>query len=159
MRLYLLIFHGSYRGDDDHLEHLHKPSWGMKSALIILGALSLCGGLMGIPYGDLNVFAAWLAPMFSDTASLFKTTQEHSLEYVLMAVSPGIALIGVGIAWISEMYMHIQCCRQNHSIYYSILVTFENFLDRFYFTFGDTYACIYQTPSRNPCPQESSVEH
>ncbi len=101
MRLYLLIFHGSYRGDDHHLEHLHKPSWGMKSALIILGALSLCGGFMGIPHGDLNVFAAWLAPMFSDTASLFKTTQEHSLEYVLMAVSTGIALIGVGIAWVS----------------------------------------------------------
>ncbi|MBR56720.1 MAG: NADH-quinone oxidoreductase subunit L [Myxococcales bacterium] len=101
MRLYLLIFHGSYRGDDHALEHLHKPSNGMKFALIILGVLSLCGGFMGIPHGDLNIFAAWLAPMFSETTSLFKRTHPHSVEYALMAVSTGVALVGVGIAYIS----------------------------------------------------------
>jgi NADH-quinone oxidoreductase subunit L len=99
MRLYLLIFHGEYRGNEDHLHHLHKPSRGMKLALIVLGVLAATGGLMGIPAEGMNRFGDWLTPVFSQANTAFAHSHPHSTEYMLMGLSVVIAALGMGVAY------------------------------------------------------------
>jgi NADH-quinone oxidoreductase subunit L len=74
----------------------------MTIPLIVLAVLSIAGGFLGIP----EVFspnAHWLehflAPVFEPSTSIKEIVHpEHSIEYRLMAVSVGLAVIAILIA-------------------------------------------------------------
>jgi len=65
-RLVALTFHGKNRSDDEIRRHIHESPNSMLIPLVVLAALSLAGGLVGIPeaMGGGNAFHHWLAPVF-----------------------------------------------------------------------------------------------
>ncbi|MFN2375325.1 MAG: NADH-quinone oxidoreductase subunit L [Candidatus Binatia bacterium] len=96
-RLYVLTFRGTFRGDHHTWAHAHESPKSMTMPLVILAALSVVGGYVGIPHalGGHNAFGSYLAP----------SVGHHELgiavdtELMLMAVSVGAAFLGMGLAW------------------------------------------------------------
>jgi NADH-quinone oxidoreductase subunit L len=89
--------------------HLHDAPPAMAMALIVLAIGSVFAGYIGVPHalGGENRLAAWLAPSFAApvaggleaSGEAEAAEEEHAaLELTLMAVSSGIALLGIGIA-------------------------------------------------------------
>ena len=83
----------------------------MAIALIVLAIGSVLAGYIGIPHalGGHNALHAWLEPAFAPPAgeglaaaepgaAEAAAEEETALELTLMAVSSGIALLGIGIA-------------------------------------------------------------
>jgi NADH-quinone oxidoreductase subunit L len=109
-----------------HGSHLHDAPPAMALALIVLALGSIAAGYIGIPHalGGHNVLHAWLEPAFEArpeagvgaetveaagepaaeaaggeaAAEEALSPEETALELTLMAVSSGIALLGIGIA-------------------------------------------------------------
>jgi NADH-quinone oxidoreductase subunit L len=68
VRLYILVFRGEERFDDETRKHLHESPSTMTVPLMILAVLSFVGGWIGIPKvispGIPNFFEHWLEPVF-----------------------------------------------------------------------------------------------
>jgi NADH-quinone oxidoreductase subunit L len=107
-RLVFLTFHGERRTHGHHEESgLHDAPPSMAVPLIVLALGAALAGYVGVPHalGGENRLAAWLAPSFAapvagDLEASGETAEEDhaALELTLMAVSSGIALLGIGIA-------------------------------------------------------------
>jgi NADH-quinone oxidoreductase subunit L len=93
-RLMYLTFYKDFRGTDEQKNHLHESPSLITLPLIVLGILSLVGGLISLPGNSwLNHY---LAPIFKENHT------EHHLgttEYILMAVAVIGGLIGIAIAY------------------------------------------------------------
>jgi NADH-quinone oxidoreductase subunit L len=100
-RAVFLAFFGESRLDPHVEAHVHESPRVMTVPLMILAALSVVGGLVGVPHvlgGGAN-FAAWLAPVFDAE----QAAEEHataSLEQTLMVLSVGVAVLGILLAWL-----------------------------------------------------------
>jgi NADH-quinone oxidoreductase subunit L len=99
-RLVILTFEGKKRFDH-HRIRPHEAPKTMTVPLIILGILSIAGGVVGIPHA--SVIENWLEPVFSPTQYKL-LAGEHAggiIEYFLMFVSVAIAASGIyGAYWI-----------------------------------------------------------
>jgi NADH-quinone oxidoreductase subunit L len=100
-RQVIMTFYGECRADHHTQEHLHESPNVMTYPLVILAALALVAGLLGVPPALLgeNRFEQWLAPVFSHGGH--GAHAEHHVEvteYVLMGASVGVALIGFLLA-------------------------------------------------------------
>ncbi|GAB3892198.1 NADH-quinone oxidoreductase subunit L [Spirosoma agri] len=102
-RLLFLTFFGEFRGTDEQRHHLHESPITMTAPLIVLAVLSAIGGLLNLPgSGWLGDF---MAPLFEGSrqvspAAFAESTIEHSTEYILMAVSAGVALFALIVAYV-----------------------------------------------------------
>jgi NADH-quinone oxidoreductase subunit L len=98
-RLVTLTFEGKRRFD--HHLHPHEAPKTMTVPLMILAGLSIVGGFVGIPHW--SGIEHWLDPVFSP-AQYKLMSGEYSggiMEYLLMAVSVGIAAAGIYAArWV-----------------------------------------------------------
>jgi len=104
-RAVYLTFFGKERFDAHH-HTPHEVSWHMSLPLIVLAALSILGGFIGVPavLGGSPSLEHWLGPVLEHgeetvAARHFGGEHSHSLEIGLMAVSVGIALLGIFLAW------------------------------------------------------------
>jgi NADH-quinone oxidoreductase subunit L len=74
----------------------------MTSVLVILAVLSAFGGFLGVPasLGGSNMIEHWLAPVFDRAERIMALPghEAHVVEYVLMALSVGVALAGIFLA-------------------------------------------------------------
>ncbi|MCB9366599.1 MAG: NADH-quinone oxidoreductase subunit L [Calditrichaeota bacterium] len=100
-RLLFLTFFGKFRGSKAQEHHVHESPKLMTIPLIVLAVLSVLGGYVGVPHalGGHNNFHEWLLPILSETGE--HAGAHHGVptaEYVLMAVSVLIALIGIFVA-------------------------------------------------------------
>jgi NADH-quinone oxidoreductase subunit L len=98
-RLYLLAFRGESRLTPQAEHHLHESPPTMIIPLAVLAALSVVGGLVGLPFQEGgNLFARWLAPVFEGGHAA-----EHALpagtEMALIAISIVVAVTGVALAF------------------------------------------------------------
>jgi NADH-quinone oxidoreductase subunit L len=107
-RLTFLVFYGAYRGDHHTFEEAHESPKAMTVPLMILAALSVVGGWIGIPkvlgstiFGhDVNVFHHWLAPALAAAPEGGESASSGaSLEFALMGAAFAIALAGIGVAF------------------------------------------------------------
>ncbi len=100
-RLYTLTFEGAPRWS--HETHPHESPKIMTIPLMILAFLSVVGGFVGVPasLGGSNRIEEWLAPVFERAEAKLPPpgSDEHAMEYVLMALSVAIALSGIYLAW------------------------------------------------------------
>jgi NADH-quinone oxidoreductase subunit L len=94
-RLLFLTFFGTFRGTHEQEHHLHESPAAMTIPLIILAVLSAVGGFIGPLYD---------AARQVNPDAFLPTTLSHSEEYMLMAVSVGVALI----AGIAAYVMYVQ---------------------------------------------------
>jgi NADH-quinone oxidoreductase subunit L len=105
-RLVYLTFEGEPRYGRD--KHPHEAPGTMTVPLILLAFLSVVSGFVGIPqslFGG-NAIEHWLEPIFAP-AILKLRIAPHSveaIEYVLMALSVGVALTGIWAA--RKIYIH-----------------------------------------------------
>lgn len=106
-RLIALVFQGEERFDRRHL-HPHEAPAVMRIPLLILGFLSVVGGLLGIPYAlfpfvdNPNLLERFLAPIFTPATALLGTVAAPALhweEYVLMLVATAAGAVGALTAW------------------------------------------------------------
>jgi NADH-quinone oxidoreductase subunit L len=99
-RLLFLTFYGDCRADEHTRHHLHEAPASMTGPLVILAALSVVGGYVGLPMGWLwgHPLAAFLAPVFGHAHG--HGAHAVTLELVLMAASVGIAVCGITAAYV-----------------------------------------------------------
>jgi len=118
-RLFFMTFFGHFRGGhaDHHGDHHHgsehhhhephESPWIMVVPLMVLGLLSLFGGLIGLPpaLGGANHFEHWLAPVFEHgghemVEHVVEAHAHHDpMEYILMVLSTGLAGFMVYLAY------------------------------------------------------------
>jgi NADH-quinone oxidoreductase subunit L len=100
-RMMLYTFHGPNRTGERAEPHLHEAPWVMTGPLVVLGLLSLVGGVLNLPalIGGGQWLHHWLAPVTAGAAGFLPETHlEHGTELLLVAVAVGIALVGIGAA-------------------------------------------------------------
>jgi len=99
-RLYFLTFEGTPRWA--HGKHPHESSLTMTLPLVVLAVLSVIGGFVGVPesLGGSNAIEHFLDPVFENAADRLRLHAAHGgTEYLLMALSIGIAAAGIFLAW------------------------------------------------------------
>jgi NADH-quinone oxidoreductase subunit L len=103
-RLVSLTFEGGFRGTPEQEHHLHEPPPSMTVPLVILAALSVVGGWIGLPKvlgENADKFGAFLSPILLPLAITVENS-EHVLsggtEWLLMGVSVAAAAAGLLIA-------------------------------------------------------------
>ncbi len=87
-RLYALTFLGNFRGTHEQEHHLHESPLAMTVPLMVLAALAIVAGFLGIPEvfaKDAHWLEHFLAPVFAaSTAKQGGHAISHSTEYALM---------------------------------------------------------------------------
>jgi NADH-quinone oxidoreductase subunit L len=103
-RLVSLTFEGSFRGTPEEEHHLHESPRSMTVPLVILAALSVIGGWIGLPKvlgENVDRFGVFLSPILLPLVSPAETA-EHGLssgtEWLLMGVSVAAAVAGLLLA-------------------------------------------------------------
>ncbi|MFN8673845.1 MAG: NADH-quinone oxidoreductase subunit L [Candidatus Sericytochromatia bacterium] len=99
-RLFFLTFSGDKVRHEDHhvVEHIHESPMLMTLPLIILAIGSCLVGFLGIPHN--SMFESWLEPVISTTHKVAEVHTEDSMEYILMALSVVVAVIGISFAYV-----------------------------------------------------------
>ena len=102
-RLLFLTFFGEFRGTEEQKHHLHESPISMTLPLIVLAVLSAVGGMLNLPGG--GWLGHFMEPIFAGSrqvnpAAFAEATIEHSTEYVLMAISAGVALMALIVAYV-----------------------------------------------------------
>ncbi len=100
-RLVFLTFFGESRLTSEAKHHLHESPPRMLVPLFVLAILSVVGGWIGLPLmpGG-NPLTHWLDPVFGPEAAVGGEGAGHGLEIGLMALSLGVALFGIMVAWL-----------------------------------------------------------
>ncbi len=99
-RLIYMTFFGKSRVVPEATHHLHESPAAMTTPLIILAALAIVGGWVGIP--GYNAFHAYLGPVFGTAAGGGEAHASTALLWVLAVVS---VAIGVG-GWMLARFMY-----------------------------------------------------
>ena len=96
-RLMFMTFHGVSRVDEKVAHHVHESPPAMTIPLMALAFLSVVGGWVGLPDGVAwgEAFPRFLAP----AVGVFKPAFGAN-ELMLSALSIGLTLIGIGIAYL-----------------------------------------------------------
>ncbi len=121
-RLFSLTFEGE--GRYSHEIHPHEASKSMTIPLVILAVLTVIGGVVGVPesLGGGNAIEHWLEPVFQHANSKLMLNQEKasSAEFILMALSVGIAVFGIYTArtiYLKRISIVTSLTRSFHTIY------------------------------------------
>jgi NADH-quinone oxidoreductase subunit L len=107
-RQVFMTFHGDFRGDLHRREHLHESPLVMTVPLMVLAALALLAGVLGVPpaMGGANRFEEWLAPVMAGAHGAGQVVhhgEDFTVERGLMVLSVTVAILGIFVA--SRMYL------------------------------------------------------
>ncbi len=100
-RLLFLTFYGKFRGTHHQEEHLHESPKSITIPLMVLAALSVLGGFIGLPeaFHAKHLLKSFLSPVFADSdLRMLPAEISHTTEYALMALAIIIVLIVVLLA-------------------------------------------------------------
>ncbi len=101
-RLYFLTFHGKFRGTQDQEHHLHESPKTMTIPLIVLAALSIVGGFIGLPHAvgeAMGMHWHWLDHFLQDTVVMPSATMHLTTEVMLMLIATLVAIASIFYAW------------------------------------------------------------
>lgn len=100
-RLFLLIFHGEFRGTDKQKAHLKESPKTVTIPLILLAIGAVTAGNLGIPaiLGGNSDWGHYLEPVLGHALA----HPSHMTEYILMIISVSAGAFGIFLAW--KMYM------------------------------------------------------
>ncbi len=105
-RLVFSVFHGKSRVDKKVASHVHESPKVMTVPMMVLAALSVVGGYIGVPKilggGNwiehfLDGSLGWHLPTLTLTGAAHGTVSQ---EWTLLAVSVAVALAGIGLAYV-----------------------------------------------------------
>ncbi len=100
MRLIAMTFLGENRTGAKEREHLHEAPAVMTGPLLVLGVLTVAGGIINFPAfwptGPHHGLESWLEPVLAPAARLMPVHLPHgSTEYALIAAAVAIAILGL----------------------------------------------------------------
>jgi NADH-quinone oxidoreductase subunit L len=100
-RLLFITFSGAFRGTEEQRHHVHESPGAMTIPLVVLAILSIIGGFIGIP----ELFSEGRDKLgeFLGRAGVSNISHgevSHSTEWMLVAITTAVALIGIIIAWV-----------------------------------------------------------
>ncbi|HJR35112.1 MAG TPA: NADH-quinone oxidoreductase subunit L [Gemmatimonadales bacterium] len=102
MRLIAMTFLGENRTGAAEQEYLHDAPPVMTGPLVILGILSVAGGLLNLPAfaGGHHALETWLTPVMAAAQAVMPVEMPHgSTEWLLIAAAVTVALIGLLLGW------------------------------------------------------------
>ena len=93
---------GSLAADhhEGHVGPPHESPWMMTVPLMVLAVLAIFGGLLNLPFGNLDFLHQWLeAVPFIEATELVSTTST-GVEAILVTCSILAALLGIFLGWL-----------------------------------------------------------
>ncbi len=107
-RLVFVVFHAHPQANGTPSAHLHEPPSPMLVPLVVLAALSLLGGLLGLPFSERwNLIGRFLDPVFAryplPTDLVAHAVHNPGWEGIMLLVSLALAGSGIWLAW--HMYL------------------------------------------------------
>jgi NADH-quinone oxidoreductase subunit L len=102
MRLMAMTFLGENRTGAAEQEYLHDAPPVMTGPLVILGILSVVGGLLNLPAfaGGHHALETWLEPVMAAANAAMPVEMPHgTTEWLLIAAAVTVALIGLLLGW------------------------------------------------------------
>jgi len=102
MRLIAMTFLGENRTGAAEQEYLHDAPPVMTVPLVILGILSVVGGVLNLPAfaGGHHALETWLEPVMAAAQAAMPVEMPHgSTEWLLIAAAVTVALIGLLLGW------------------------------------------------------------
>jgi NADH-quinone oxidoreductase subunit L len=133
-RLLILTFYGTPRYTEHEVHHVHEAPKSMLVALIVLAICSMVAGFVGVPrvlYGGEQI-EEFLQPPGSEAVAEVAAAS-GTTELLLMAVSVGVALSGLGVAYlfyVAKPELPGRLAAKAHAMY-SIL-THKYYVDEIY---------------------------
>ena len=104
-RMVARVFAGTFRGTPEQEHHVHESPPSMTVPLVVLAALSVVGGFVGLPevFGEkANRIETFLEPIFLPLGGASEKTTHpltHPVEWTLIGVSIAVAAGAVLLAW------------------------------------------------------------
>ena len=101
-RLMLYTFHGPNRTGEAARQHLHEAPWIMTGPLVVLGVLSIAGGLLNVPelFGGHAWLHHWLEPVTAASTTLVPPHHvSPSVEWTLVGIAVLVAAAGITLAF------------------------------------------------------------
>lgn len=104
-RLYFLTFRTTFRGTHEQEHHLHESPPSMTIPLIILAALSVIGGFIGIPevFGGHHYLESFLKPVFEESSFRLIHHLPETTELTLMGIA--VAVMGGALYYAYKTYV------------------------------------------------------
>jgi NADH-quinone oxidoreductase subunit L len=102
-RQVFLVFFGDERWRAAQTSHAdehavpHEAPWTMALPLLVLGGLSVVGGVLNLPFKSTEVLGHWLDPVFG--TRLHELASGTATKSVLLVITTLLALTGVAIAY------------------------------------------------------------
>jgi len=97
-RLMAMTFMGQNRTGERERAHLHDAPWSMTGPLVVLGLLSLVGGVLNLPHlvGGHAALERWLDPVMAPGLRLGHLVMpEGSTEYLLVGAAVAVGVLGL----------------------------------------------------------------
>ncbi len=114
-RLMALTFLGENRTGQKEREHLHEAPWIMTGPLVLLGILSLAGGLLNLPpfAGGHHAMERWLQPVSRAAEEFVKVDMPHGqVEYVLIGLAVLVSAAGLALGFRATLRARILPARE-----------------------------------------------
>jgi NADH-quinone oxidoreductase subunit L len=114
-RLMAMTFLGENRTGEKERGHLHEAPWIMTGPLVVLGVLSLAGGVLNLPHlvGGHTTLERWLEPVMEPALRLHQLVMpEGSTEYLLVGAAVAIGVLGLFLGFRATLARPIPTARQ-----------------------------------------------
>ena len=114
-RLMAMTFLGENRTGENERGHLHEAPWIMTGPLVVLGVLSLVGGVLNLPHlvGGHSALERWLEPVMEPALRLRQLVMpEGSTEYMLVGAAVAIGVLGLFLGFRATLARPIPTARQ-----------------------------------------------
>jgi NADH-quinone oxidoreductase subunit L len=114
-RLMAMTFLGENRTGENERRHLHEAPWIMTGPLVVLGVLSLVGGVLNLPHlvGGHAALERWLEPVMEPALRLRQLVMpEGPTEYLLVGAAVAIGALGLFLGFRATLARPIPTARQ-----------------------------------------------
>ena len=91
--------HAGEHGDDHAHAKPHESPWIMLAPLVVLAVGAFAGGVINLPFGDLDFLHQWLEPVVEGSERTLGATAED-YKWFLLALAGTFAILSIILGWL-----------------------------------------------------------